>query len=172
MFGDNNQNDNAQTDDQSNDSATFDDNNQSSEESVNDGGLISPSGAEPPDDTTNTSDPVTDTSDKPSVDDDDTTAPKVNTASDFGANNDADSDDLAVIKQDALKQLSPLVKHLDQSPEEKFRTTMMMIQASDDQSLIKTAFEAAKQIKDDKARAQALLDIINEINYFTQNNNN
>lgn len=78
------------------------------------------------------------------------------------------SDDLISIKQDALHQLSPLVGHLDQTPEEKFKTTMMMIQASDDQSLIKAAFEAAKQISDDKVRAQALLDIINEINYFTQ----
>ncbi len=78
------------------------------------------------------------------------------------------SDDLISIKQEALQQLSPLVSHLDQSPEEKFRTTMMMIQASDDQSLIKEAYESAKQIPDEKARAQALLDIVNEINYFTQ----
>lgn len=76
--------------------------------------------------------------------------------------------DLLNIKQQALTQLSPLVGQLDQTPEEKFRTTMMMIQASDDQKMIPDAFEAAKQIKDDKARAQALLDVINEINYFTQ----
>lgn len=78
------------------------------------------------------------------------------------------SNDLLDIKQQALQHLSPLVGQLEQSPEEKFRTTMMMIQASDDQKLIKDAFEAAKQITDDKARAQALLDVINEINYFTQ----
>jgi hypothetical protein len=77
--------------------------------------------------------------------------------------------DLLEIKQQALQQLSPLLGHLDQSPEEKFRTTMMMIQAADNQSLIKDAYEAAKQINDEKARAQALLDIVNEINYFTQN---
>lgn len=77
-------------------------------------------------------------------------------------------DDLLAIKQQALQQLSPLVSHLDQSPEEKFRTTMMMIQGSDDQSLIKDAYAAAQQITDEKARAQALLDIVNEINYFTQ----
>ncbi|MEO6513755.1 MAG: hypothetical protein ABIR37_03635 [Candidatus Saccharimonadales bacterium] len=76
--------------------------------------------------------------------------------------------DLLDIKQDALKQLSPLVGHLNQTPEEKFRTTMMMIQASDDQSLINQAYDAAKEITDEKTRAQALLDIINEINYFTQ----
>ncbi len=72
------------------------------------------------------------------------------------------------IKQQALQHLSPLVQHLDQSAEEKFKTTMMMIQASDDKSLIPAAFASAKEIQDDKARAQALLDIINEINYFTQ----
>lgn len=78
------------------------------------------------------------------------------------------ADDLLGLKQQALQHLSPLVGQLDQTPEEKFRTTMMMIQASDDKSLVKTAFEAAQAITDDKARAQALLDIINEINYFTQ----
>lgn len=80
----------------------------------------------------------------------------------------SDPDDLLNIKQQALQQLSPLVSHLDQTPEEKFRTTMMMIQATDDQSLIKDAYAAAQQIPDDKSKAQALLDIVNEINYFTQ----
>ncbi|MDQ5885125.1 MAG: hypothetical protein QG645_287 [Patescibacteria group bacterium] len=77
-------------------------------------------------------------------------------------------DDLLIIKQQALQQLSPLVDHLEQSPEEKFTTTMMMIQATDDKSLIPSAFETAKLIKDDKFKAQAMLDIVNEINYFTQ----
>lgn len=77
-------------------------------------------------------------------------------------------EDLFLIKQDALHDLSPLITHLDQSPEERFRTLMMMIQASDDQDLIRPAYEAAHQIADEKIRAQALLDIVNEINYFTQ----
>ena len=84
------------------------------------------------------------------------------------AGNDPTSDDLLGIKQDALQELTPLVGHLEQTAEEKFRTTMMMIQATDDHSLIKTAYETAKQITDEKARAQALLDVVNEINYFTQ----
>jgi hypothetical protein len=81
------------------------------------------------------------------------------------------ANDLLDIKQEALKQLSPLVGHLDQTPEEKFRTTMMMIQASDDQSLVKMAYEAAEKITDEKTKAQALLDIVNEINYFTHQSN-
>ena len=76
--------------------------------------------------------------------------------------------DLINIKHDALSELSPLVSHIDQTPTEKFRTLMMMIQGADDKSLIKPAYEAAKAIEDEKERAQALLDIVNEINYFTQ----
>lgn len=77
------------------------------------------------------------------------------------------SDDLLELKKDALSKLGPLVDKLDQTPEEKFKTTMMMIQASDDQKLIPKAYEAANSIEDEKKKAQALLDIINEINYFT-----
>ncbi|HSX05943.1 MAG TPA: hypothetical protein VLF69_05715 [Candidatus Saccharimonadales bacterium] len=78
------------------------------------------------------------------------------------------ADDLIELKQQALAQLSPLVDQLDQTPEEEFRTTMMMIQSTDNQMLIKKAYEAAQKIVDEKTRAQALLDVINEINYFTQ----
>jgi len=101
-------------------------------------------------------------SDTPQLDDDSVTpAPPAKPA----------NDDLIKIKQDALSELGPLVGHLDQTPEEKFRTTMMMIQASDDQSLLSTAYESAKAITDEKERAQALLDVVNEINYFTQQHN-
>ncbi len=104
----------------------------------------------------------------PSVDDgalaDETTAPE--------PSGPADNDALLNIKQQALQQLTPLIGHLEQSPEEKFRTTMMMIQAADNHELIQAAYEAAQQIEDEKVRAQALLDIVNEINYFTHSNTN
>ena len=76
--------------------------------------------------------------------------------------------DLAQIKQQALQSLEPLVSQLDQAPDEKFKTVMMLIQASDNSKMLKDAYAAASQITDEKARAQALLDIVNEINYFTQ----
>ena len=79
------------------------------------------------------------------------------------------TDHLAGMKQQALDQLEPLIGHLDQSPEESFKTTMMMIQANDNHMLLEKALEQAKQISDDKERANAMLDIINEINYFSQN---
>jgi hypothetical protein len=77
-------------------------------------------------------------------------------------------DALVSIKEQALNNLAPLVNHLEQTPEEKFKTTMMLIQASDNSGLVKDAYEAANQITDEKVRAQALLDVVNEINYFTQ----
>ena len=79
--------------------------------------------------------------------------------------------ELIEIKQKALNELSPLVNQLDQTPEEKFKTTMMLIQASDNQALIPDAYAAAQSITDEKIKAQALLDVINEINYFTQQQN-
>ncbi len=75
--------------------------------------------------------------------------------------------ELADIKQRALMELSPLVDKLEQTPPEKFKTVMMLIQASDNQALVSAAYEAANGIEDEAARARALLDVVNEINYFT-----
>jgi hypothetical protein len=85
--------------------------------------------------------------------------------------NGSHGDDLLKLKQQALQSLAPLVDHLEQDPVEKFKTTMMMIQASDNADLIPEAYEAANKIPDEKVRAQALLDVVNEINYFTQHGN-
>ena len=80
-------------------------------------------------------------------------------------------DNLIRLKQQALDNLAPLVDKLEQPPDERFKTLMMMIQASDDPTYLNEAYSAASQIKDEKERAQALLDIVNEINYFSQQPN-
>lgn len=98
-------------------------------------------------------------------------APSVSSDSQPASQPVAVSTDLQQIKQQALSQLSPIVSELDQEPEEKYRTLMMLIQASDDQKLISAAYEAANQIQDKKARAEALLNIVNEINYFSGQSN-
>lgn len=76
--------------------------------------------------------------------------------------------ELMEVKKSALQELSPLLDELDQTPEEKLNILMMTIQANDDQSLLPKALEAAKKIENKKARAEAMLDIIQEINYFTK----
>jgi hypothetical protein len=88
---------------------------------------------------------------------------------DLIAPGDSAVSDLVEIRQHALTELAPLLDQLDlKDPEERFRTIMMVIQASDDRKLVKEAYEAAHAITDEKAKAQALLDVVNEVNYFTQ----
>ncbi|HEY5152845.1 MAG TPA: hypothetical protein VII55_02625 [Candidatus Saccharimonadales bacterium] len=77
------------------------------------------------------------------------------------------NDELIEVKKKALDDLVPIIDKLDLPPEEKFRTIMMMIQSSDNQALVKAAYTAAHSIEDETVRAQSLLDIINEVNYFT-----
>lgn len=80
----------------------------------------------------------------------------------------ADEGPLADIKQKALEQLSPLVGNLDLPPEEKFDTYMEILRASDNEDLIQPAFDIAQQIENEDKKAQALLDVVNEVNYLTQ----
>ena len=83
-------------------------------------------------------------------------------ASTLPANNDLES-----IKKDALSELRPLVDKLDVSPEEKFDTYLLLLRSTDDQALIGPAHEAARGIADEARRAQALLDVIKEIDYLS-----
>jgi hypothetical protein len=73
------------------------------------------------------------------------------------------------IKKDALNELRPLVGKLNVSPEEKFDTYLLLLRSTDDTSLIGPAHDAAKEITDEARRAQALLDVIKEIDYLSQN---
>jgi len=73
---------------------------------------------------------------------------------------------LESIKQDALSELRPLVDKLNVAPEEKFDTYLLLLRSTDDQALIGPAHEAARNITDEARRAQALLDIIKEIDYL------
>jgi len=77
------------------------------------------------------------------------------------------SGDLEGIKASALEALRPLVGKLKLPAEERFDTLLLIIRSTDDQSLLNQAHEAAKQITDDTRRAQALLDVIKEIDYFS-----
>lgn len=71
------------------------------------------------------------------------------------------------IKKEALGELRPLVDKLNVSPEEKFDTYLLLIRSTDDKTLIAPAHEAAKAIKDEAKRADALLNIIKEIDYLS-----
>lgn len=77
------------------------------------------------------------------------------------------SGDLESIKSDALSELRPLVDKLNVSPEEKFDTYLLLLRSTDDSSLVGPAHAAAQAIADETRKAQALLDIIKEIDYLS-----
>lgn len=79
----------------------------------------------------------------------------------------ADNGDLDGIKKDALTELRPLVDKLELDPEEKFDTYLLLIRSTDDKTLIAPAHAAAKAIPDETRRAQALLDVIKEIDFLS-----
>lgn len=79
------------------------------------------------------------------------------------------SGELDSIKLEALSELRPLVDKLNVSNEEKFDTYLLLLRSTDDKELIGPAHEAAKSIEDETRRAQALLDIIKEIDFLSQN---
>ena len=110
-------------------------------------------------------DPVaTDQNDEPAIDDiAKPAAPEPVTPTPTAAADPA----LDTIKQTALNELRPLVDKLDVSPEEKFDTYLLLIRSTDDKTLIAPAHDAAVAIVDEARRAQALLDIIKEIDYFS-----
>lgn len=113
--------------------------------------------------------PVVDSPEESSTEDtvEDTSSDDSSTDTTESAPSSLGNDELMSIKQQALQDLTPLVDKLDQPAEDQFRTLMRLIQASDNPDLIKQAFDSAQKITDDKERAQALLDVINEINYFS-----
>ena len=75
---------------------------------------------------------------------------------------------LESIKQQALGELRPLVDKLQVEPDEKFDIYLLLLRSTDDKDLIAPAHEAAKAIADESKRAQALLDIIKEIDFLNQ----
>ena len=77
------------------------------------------------------------------------------------------SGDLEGIKKDALNELRPLVDKLQLDPEEKFDTYLLLLRSTDDRALIAPAHAAARAIADESRRAQALLDIIKEIDFLS-----
>lgn len=75
--------------------------------------------------------------------------------------------DLESIKKEALAELRPLVDKLDLAPDEKFDAYLLLLRSTDDKGLIAPAYAAAQAIKDESRKAQALLDVIKEIDYFS-----
>ncbi len=68
--------------------------------------------------------------------------------------------DLDRVKINALNEIRPILETVDILPEKKFTIYKDIIELTDDKACIEPAYNAARQIADEKERAEALLYII------------
>ena len=68
--------------------------------------------------------------------------------------------DLDRVKINALNEIRPILETVDILPEKKFTIYKDIIELTDDKTCIEPAYNAARQIADEKERAEALLYII------------
>ena len=68
--------------------------------------------------------------------------------------------DLDRVKFNALNEIRPILETVDILPEKKFTIYKDIIELTDDKACIEPAYNAARQITDEKERAEALLYII------------
>ena len=80
--------------------------------------------------------------------------------------NEPNGNSLDDLRQKALRDLRPIVDKVELNDEESFDILLLLIRETDDESLLPRAYEAARQIQDEARRAQALLDVIKETDYF------
>jgi hypothetical protein len=71
--------------------------------------------------------------------------------------------DISKVKEAALKELFPIMDRVEVDPEKRFMLYQEMLNTMRDKAVIAPAYEAARQIRDDKVRADSLLYLINSI---------
>lgn len=71
--------------------------------------------------------------------------------------------DVQSIKEAALKELFPIMNRIELKPEKRFELYCEMMEVMKDKAILEPAHEAAKEIKDEKARADALVCLIETI---------
>jgi len=71
--------------------------------------------------------------------------------------------DLDRVKTMALSDLRPILESVDLEPEKKFKIYKEIIEITEDKACIEPAYNAAKGIKGDKPRAEALIFIVDAI---------
>lgn len=72
--------------------------------------------------------------------------------------------DLMKVKNDALKELAPLVEKLDKSAEEKFALYVNILENLNDKTVVEKMYGAAKGIVDEEKKAEALLKVVEILN--------
>ncbi len=75
----------------------------------------------------------------------------------------SDNGDLAKVRESALQELIPLMDKVDITAAEKFDIYSEVIESTHDKSIIEKAFEAARNIADEKVKAESLLKLVQMI---------
>ena len=81
----------------------------------------------------------------------------------FGRSMGGYGSDISKVKEAALKELFPIMDRVEVDPEKRFMLYQEMLNTMRDKAVIAPAYEAARQIRDDKVRADSLLYLINSI---------
>jgi hypothetical protein len=76
------------------------------------------------------------------------------------------NDFLDGVKKRALESLTPLLGSLDTDPERKFDICINAMRLTDNKGLADTALSAALAIEEKGTKAEALVELVNEINYL------
>jgi hypothetical protein len=74
------------------------------------------------------------------------------------------TDSLKNLRDQAINTLLPLVDQLSEPPERKFEILMMATRTSNNLELMKKTLEIAQQLDSNDKKAEAVLDVLNEIN--------
>jgi hypothetical protein len=78
-------------------------------------------------------------------------------------------DKLEEVKRRAMHTLTPLIADIqDMDPERKFDICLSAMRYTDNKDLADAALEAALAIDETGTKAEALVELINEINYLQQ----
>jgi hypothetical protein len=80
-----------------------------------------------------------------------------------------DLSELEQVKERAVSLLLPVIDSMEGTPEQKFEMLMMAARSSSNAALLNKALDAAQNIPDEREKASALLDVLNEINYGLRN---
>jgi hypothetical protein len=74
--------------------------------------------------------------------------------------------DLESLQRKAIEVLAPLVDQIDGAPENRFEILIMAARSSNDGALLNQALQVAQEIESPAAKANAVLDVLNEVNYL------
>jgi hypothetical protein len=82
---------------------------------------------------------------------------------------DQRNNNLEEVKRRAMHELTPLIADVQgMDPERKFEISLSAMRYTDNKDLANVALEAALAIAEKGAKAEALVELINEINYLQQ----